>query len=103
MQPTTVRDDAGRQFVTWANVPGLSSVPARVLTGPGREQVAAGTRIADADLRVSMPWHPTAISAAWRIVWNGATYEIVSPPEYDATGRIEVRIVCKLATGGGQP
>jgi len=103
LRQSALRDADGRQFVEWVGVPGLTNIPAQVLTGPGREAIAAGTRVAEADLRVALPWAPTNIRAADRVLWDGVQYEITAAPEFDASARREVRLLCKLALGGGQP
>jgi head-tail adaptor len=78
---------------------GAVSVPAEVLTGPGRETFAAGTKQAEADARMTLRWFP-GLTAAHRIVWQSTPYDIVSI-ETDATGRREYRLRVKAGVNNG--
>ncbi len=77
----------------------LDSVPAEVLTGPGREFNAADARQAEVTARMSFRWFP-GLLPDMRILWDGNPYEIVSI-ETDATARREYRVKC--ATGVVDP
>lgn len=68
----------------------LDSVPAEVLTGPGREFNAADAKQAETSARINCRWFGD-VDPAWRVLWDGRTYEILSV-EFDATGRRETRL-----------
>lgn len=70
----------------------LSSVPAEVLTGPGRELMAADAKQAETSARINMPWFP-GLREDMRILWDGHVYDIASI-ETDASGRHEYRLRC---------
>lgn len=71
----------------------LDNYPAEVLTGPGKELHAAGTKLAETTARMNFRWFP-GLRPDMRIIWDSVTYEIVSI-ERDATGRREYRLRCK--------
>lgn len=71
----------------------LNSVPAEVLTGPGREFATAGAEQADTSARITVRWF-RGLTQQMRIVWDGDTYNIVSVAT-DRTGRRDYRIVCR--------
>jgi SPP1 family predicted phage head-tail adaptor len=71
----------------------LNSVPARALTGQGRETHAAGTKMAETTARFEFRWFP-GLSEAYRILWDGGVYDIISI-DRDETGRREYRVRCK--------
>lgn len=77
----------------------LDSVPAEVLTGPGRELHAAGTKLAETTARISFRWFP-GLLATMRILWDGKVYDIISI-ETDATARREYRLNCKDGLSDG--
>jgi len=68
----------------------LSSVPAEVLTGPGKEAVLAGADYASTTARINIRWFP-GLNQAMRVLWDGRIYNIDSL-ETDVTGRREWRI-----------
>lgn len=70
----------------------LDSVPAEVLTGPGREFNAADAQQAEVTARFQFRWF-AGLLPDMRIVWDGNPYEIVSI-ETDATARREYRVKC---------
>ena len=70
----------------------LDSVPADVLTGPGRDFREAGAVQSDVVLRVSFRWFDGLLSTHM-IEYLGLGYEIRSI-EKDATGRLEYRVQC---------
>jgi head-tail adaptor len=87
-----VTGDVTRTWATFAldsDTP-LDSVPAEVLTGPGREIHAAGTKLAETTARINMRWFP-GLREDMRILWLDSVYDIVSI-EMDATARREYRI-----------
>lgn len=81
----------------------LNAVPAEVLTGPGREVHAAGTKLAETSARINLRWFP-GLTEKMRILWDGEfdsddeytgkIYDIISI-ETDATARREYRLRCK--------
>lgn len=75
-----------------------ANVPAEVLTGPGREGVAAGAERAETDARINLRWLP-GIDTEMRVVWesepNGQRPEFaIQTMELDATGMREIRLRC---------
>lgn len=70
----------------------LNSVPAEVLTGPGREFRQSGTTQAETTARINLRWFP-GLSPEWRIIWDGRVYNITGI-ETDLTGRREWRLRC---------
>lgn len=83
---------------TWATVSldsdtPLDSVPASVMTGPGRELHAAGTKLAETSARISLRWF-AGLTEAMRIVWDGRVFDILSI-ETDETARREYRLRVK--------
>ncbi|HKK31096.1 MAG TPA: phage head closure protein [Alphaproteobacteria bacterium] len=83
---------------TWATVSldsdtPLDSVPARALTGQGRETHAAGTKLAETEARFEFRWF-AGLTEAMRIVWDGRVYDILSI-DTDETARREYRVRCK--------
>lgn len=89
----------GEITVTWANVAGLASVPAEVLTGPGREFIESGARQAETTARINMRWF-AGLLPVWRILWDGRVYNIMSI-ETDATARREWRLRCTDGVNDG--
>lgn len=71
----------------------LRSVPAEVLTGPGREAVRSGGKYAEATARINMRWFP-GLLPSMRVVWDGRTFDILGI-ETDATARREYRLACR--------
>lgn len=82
-----------------ANGVTLESVPAEVLTGPGRELLAAGATQAETAARINMYWFP-GLEPTWRILWDGKIYNIESI-ETDATARREYRLRCTDGVNNG--
>ena len=90
----------------------LYGYPAEVLTGPGREQHAAGTKLAETTARMNLRWFP-GLSPEWRILWphdgdfdsdgvfSGKVYDILSI-ETDRTDRREYRLRCKHGMTDGR-
>lgn len=83
----------GWRTVRLSNGTELGSVPAEVLTGPGREFQGGATLQSEASARINIRWFPAdeRDMAAWRIVWDGRIYNIISV-ETDATARREWRL-----------
>lgn len=77
----------------------LDSVPAEVLTGPGREFVASNAKQAETTARINLRWFP-GLSPAWRVLWDGKVYDITSV-ETDATARREYRLRCNDGVNDG--
>lgn len=87
--------DVSWQTVSLDSSTDLSSVPAEVLMGAGREGVSAGTQTGQITARINFRWF-AGLNQKMRIVWDGRNYDINSI-EADATGRLEWRCMC---TGG---
>lgn len=77
----------------------MDSVPAEVLTGPGRELHAAGTKLAETSARIQFRWFP-GLTEAMRIIWQSRVYNIISI-ETDATDRREYRLRVKDGLSDG--
>ena len=77
----------------------LDSVPAEVLTGPGREFNAADAKQAETTARIQCRWFP-GLLPTWRLLWDGKTYDILSI-ETDATARREYRLRCREGVSDG--
>lgn len=77
----------------------LDAVPAEVLTGPGRELHAAGTKLAETTARINLRWFP-GLREDMRILWDGKVYDILSI-ETDSTARREYRLRCKDGLSDG--
>lgn len=91
----TQHPDTGIVTRTWATFSldsdhPLNEVPAEVLTGPGREMHAAGTKLAETSARINTRWFPGLLETM-RILWDGKTFDIISI-ETDATARREYRV-----------
>lgn len=90
--------ETGLITYTWENVwldseTELENVPAEVLTGPGRELIAAGSKYAETSARINLRWFE-GLKSTWRILWDGRVFDIISI-ETDATARREYRLNVK--------
>lgn len=96
-QVHTQDPETGEVITTWETVlfSGRPDVPAEVLTGPGRELIAADAKQAETTARINCRWFPVDRLElyAWRILWEGRIYNIASA-ETDATARREWRLRC---------
>ena len=92
----TVNMQTGERTTHWATATAngvqLSSVPAEVLTGAGREAVLNASPTADIAARINVRWFP-GLDPSWRIVWDGLIFNIASW-ETDRSGRVDYRIKC---------
>lgn len=97
----TTRDPAdGSEVISdWLDF--LDDVPADVLTGPGREAIAANAQQAETTARMNMRWFP-GLTSQMRILWDGGVYAIDGPPETDATARREWRVRCSDGLNDGR-
>lgn len=77
----------------------LASVPAEVLTGPGKEFRAADAVQAEIVARITVRWF-AGLDPAWRILWDGKTFNITSI-ETDTTARHEYRLTCSAGVSPG--
>ena len=89
--------DTGDLVTTWvpatlASGAALSSVPAEVLTGAGREFIGSGTVNSETTARINLRWFP-GLLPSWRVEWDGRLFDIQSI-ETDATARQEYRLRC---------
>jgi len=89
--------------VTWQpfvlNGVSMSSVPAEVLTGPGKEAKAAGVIQSPEMMRVNFRWFP-GLTEKMRIIWDGRIANITGL-ETDITGRREWRITAEYGVNDG--
>jgi head-tail adaptor len=90
----------GEILNSWSTVAGMASVPAEVLTGPGREFRQSAATQAETSARINLRWFP-GLLPTWRILWDGRTYNIHSI-ETDVTGRREWRLRCTDGVNDGQ-
>jgi SPP1 family predicted phage head-tail adaptor len=93
LQRPVLTQDAitGEMIEAWETV--SASVPAEVLTGPGREYREAGATQAEVALRLTMRPVP-GISQTWRVIWSGFIFDIRSI-EFDETAARTLRIECR--------
>ena len=77
----------------------MDSVPAEVLTGPGREFRAADALQAVTDARINLRWFP-GLRQDMRILWDGRIYDITGMAT-DRTGRQEWRLTCQEGANNG--
>lgn len=87
----------GAMTHTWRNVwlspdVELASVPARVLTGAGREFFAADAKQSEVTARIELRWFP-GLTSAMRVLWQGRPYNILEIST-DETDRREYRLRC---------
>lgn len=104
-EQTTTRNSEGDAVTTWATAEldsdtPLDSVPAEVLTGPGREFIEAGQKQGTTAARITVRWFP-GLMLSWRVLWDGRTYNIESA-ETDITGRREWRLKCSEGANDGE-
>lgn len=106
-QPVETRDPlTGGLLVDWqdAEVGGKKMVgyPAEVLTGEGRELLAADTIKAQIAARINVPWFSVGEQelATWRILWDGRIYNIESIST-DKSARREWRFKCSGGVNNG--
>jgi len=78
---------------TWVDV--YTSVPAEVLTGPGREFRESAATQSETTARITIRWFDVDRIAmyAWRVLWDGRVYNVHSV-DTDLTGRREWRLRC---------
>lgn len=93
----------GWQPVTLLDGTVLENVPAEVLTGPGREWVGSGSTQSEVTARINLRWFPATEReiAAWRVVWDGRIYNVLSA-DTDVTARREWRLRCVDGPSEGQ-
>lgn len=77
----------------------LDALAAEVLTGPGRELHAAGTKLAETTARIRFRWFE-GLDPTMRIQWGGKVFDILSI-ETDSTGRREYWLNCKDGISDG--
>lgn len=106
--PGVQDQETGEIPMTWAIVElpdgsPLENVPAEVLTGSGKELIAAAAPQIETTARVNLRWFPVdrLELCRWRIAWDGRLYNIVSA-ETDATARREWRLRCEDGLTDGQ-
>lgn len=105
-EPIKTQDPAsgGAEITVWQNliVGGreMVSVPAEVLTGAGREFIAANAQQAETKARINLRWFP-GLNETHRILWEGKTYNIRSI-DTDITARREYRLQCEDGVNDGR-
>lgn len=105
-QENTRDPNTGARNTAWvtallADGTSLQDVAAEVLTGPGRQKMAAGAQQETAALRVNCRYFE-GLEPTWRIIWQGRVYPIIGMPEMDATAAREWRIACSGGVSDGQ-
>lgn len=106
--PVVAQDPVtGEELVTWQTAVDeygtpLLSVPAEVLTGPGRERFADAVVQAETTARINLRWFPVERLELyrWRILWDGRVFNIGSA-ETDRTARREWRLQCTDGVNDG--
>jgi SPP1 family predicted phage head-tail adaptor len=78
----------------------MVSVPAEVLTGAGREFIAANAQQAETTARINMRWFP-GLRETDRVLWDGKVYNIRSIST-DITARREYRLICEDGINDGR-
>lgn len=80
----------------------MDIVPAEVLTGPGREPIAADAKWGETTARITLRWFPITPEALMkcRILWDGRVLNIIAA-ETDVTARREWRLKCADGVDGG--
>lgn len=102
---TSRHPDSGADVVTWSTVALdsntlLDSVPAEVLTGPGREFRESNAPQSEISARINFRWFP-GLTQQMRIIWNGQVFNIEGI-EMDATNRHEYRTQCSTGVNDGE-
>ncbi|EGR1131331.1 TPA: head-tail adaptor protein [Vibrio cholerae] len=92
-------DDSGAIITTWQTIEiaaGKPNIPAEVLTGPGKEVSAAGSKYPEVVARINVRWFPFDMQKLYecRILWEGQIFGIHSV-DTDRTARQEWRFKCK--------
>jgi SPP1 family predicted phage head-tail adaptor len=92
--------ETGAVTHTWVTV--YDSVPAEVLTGPGREFRESSATQSETTARITIRWFDVDRIAmySWRILWDGRVYNIYSV-DTDLTGRREWRFRCSDGVNDG--
>lgn len=91
--------DDGSPVIAWVTF--IADVPAEVLTGPGRELVAANAAQAETVARINLRWFP-GLTSQMRVLWDGNVFGIAGPPETDSTSRREWRLRCTAGVNDGR-
>jgi SPP1 family predicted phage head-tail adaptor len=84
----------GDAATVWVTL--YDNVPAEVLTGPGRDAIAAGANQNEATCRINIRYFDISRTELvnCRITWEGRIFTIISA-EQDVTARREWRLTCK--------
>ena len=99
-QKPVISRDGDDVTTTWTDVDNYTSVPADVLTGAGKELLASGTKLAETDARINLPWFPD-LEPTWRVVWEGFIFDITSISS-DRTARKEYRLTVQAGLSDGE-
>lgn len=104
-QKERVQDPATLEMMdTWASAQmqdgtALENVAAEVLTGAGREYIAAQGEQSETTARINLRWF-SGLQTDWRILWDGRVFNIRGAVT-DATGRREWRLSCEDGVNDG--
>jgi head-tail adaptor len=90
--------------VTWATAESdtgdaLCNIPAKVMTGKGREFHQSSVIQSETTARINFRWF-AGLDTSWRILWDGRVYNIESA-ELDLTARKEWRLMCTDGVNDG--
>ncbi len=102
-QKISSRNDDNDLVETWETATvgsqSMVNVPAEVLSGPGKELIAAGALHSEVSARINLHWF-AGFTTAWRIRHGAEIYDITMWST-DATGRRELRLACKAGVNNG--
>lgn len=91
----TTRDTNGDRVTVLVPVSGLENVPAEVLTGAGREAVAAGQPQSSVAARITLRYQAALREPyGMSLEHDGQAYHVTTH-YFDATGRRWVTLVCE--------
>jgi len=99
-RPVTSQDSEGKTSKSWVTDAGMSSIPAEILTGPGREAITGGAKHEDAAARINIRYF-SGLETFWRVTDDatGIIYDITSK-DTDKTGQREHRLICNTIGDG---
>ena len=89
-----VRDTNGDRSQVFLPVAALQNVPAEVLTGAGKEAVAAGQPVSSVAARITCRWQAELAEPYGLRITHGADLYHVETHYTDATGARWVTLVC---------
>ena len=92
------RDSNGDRVSVWVPVTGAALMPAEVLTGPGREALAAGQLQSDVAARITVRKCAAVASPHGMRLWHGQDLYHIATFFDDATGTRWRTLVCTTGT-----